>query len=216
MLGSALLFGLMAVAIRLASKSLHTFEIAFFRNFFGLLAATPLLARHGTQILRTTQFPRYIIRCVIGVLVDVLRLLGHRPPAARAGDLAVVFHAAVRHHRRRVDARRTGARATLGRGAGRLHRRADHRAPRQRELHPGHAGRAVRGGVQRTGGDPDQATLAHRTGRPHRAVHDDAVGADVAAAGAVRVGMAAGHHMAVGGRCRRARHSRRTCCGRAA
>jgi drug/metabolite transporter (DMT)-like permease len=68
MLGSALLFGLMAVAIRLASKSLHTFEIAFFRNFFGLIAATPLLARHGTQILRTTQFPRYIIRCVIGVL----------------------------------------------------------------------------------------------------------------------------------------------------
>ena len=68
MLGSALFFGLMAVAIRLASKTLHTFEIAFFRNFFGLLAATPLLLRHGTQILRTTQFPRYIFRCVIGVL----------------------------------------------------------------------------------------------------------------------------------------------------
>ena len=68
MLGSALFFGLMAVAIRLASKSLHTFEIAFFRNFFGLIAASPLLLRHGTQILRTQQFPRYIVRCVIGVL----------------------------------------------------------------------------------------------------------------------------------------------------
>ena len=68
MLGSSLFFGLMAVAIRLASKSLHTFEIAFFRNFFGLIAASPLLLKHGTQILRTTQFPRYILRCVIGVL----------------------------------------------------------------------------------------------------------------------------------------------------
>ena len=43
MLGSTVLFGLMAITIRLASASLHTFEIAFFRNFFGLLAALPLL-----------------------------------------------------------------------------------------------------------------------------------------------------------------------------
>jgi drug/metabolite transporter (DMT)-like permease len=68
MLGSAFFFGFMAVAIRLASASLHTFEIAFFRNFFGLVAAAPLLLRHGPSILRTHQFPRYILRCVIGVL----------------------------------------------------------------------------------------------------------------------------------------------------
>ena len=68
MLGSACFFGLMAVAIRLASKSLHTFEIAFFRNFFGLVAALPLLLRHGPSLLRTDHFPRYILRCVIGVL----------------------------------------------------------------------------------------------------------------------------------------------------
>jgi drug/metabolite transporter (DMT)-like permease len=68
MLGSAGFFGLMAVAIRLASQSLHTFEIAFFRNFFGLVAAAPLLLRHGPSLLRTDHFPRYILRCVIGVL----------------------------------------------------------------------------------------------------------------------------------------------------
>ena len=43
MLASTLCFGIMAIAIRLASSSLHTFEIAFFRNLFGLLAVLPLL-----------------------------------------------------------------------------------------------------------------------------------------------------------------------------
>jgi drug/metabolite transporter (DMT)-like permease len=68
MLGSTLFFAMMAVSIRLASETLHTFEIAFFRNFFGLLAALPLLLRHGPSLLRTTQLPRYVVRCVIGVL----------------------------------------------------------------------------------------------------------------------------------------------------
>jgi drug/metabolite transporter (DMT)-like permease len=83
MLGSACFFAVMAVTIRLASKSLHTFEIAFFRNFFGLVAASPLLIRHGPQILRTTQFPRYIIRCVIGVVSMFCGFwaIGHLPLA---------------------------------------------------------------------------------------------------------------------------------------
>ncbi len=68
MLGSTLFFAMMAVSIRLASETLHTFEIAFFRNFFGLLAALPLLLRHGPSLLRTTQLPRYVVRCLIGVL----------------------------------------------------------------------------------------------------------------------------------------------------
>ena len=67
MLGSTMFFGLMVVAIRLASSSLHAFEIAFFRNFFGLVVALPLLLRHGTGFMRTTQFPRYLFRCLIGM-----------------------------------------------------------------------------------------------------------------------------------------------------
>lgn len=83
MLGSAFFFAMMAVVIRLASKSLHTFEIAFFRNFFGLLAAMPLLVRHGPSILRTNQLPRYFIRCVIGVLSMFCGFwaIGHLPLA---------------------------------------------------------------------------------------------------------------------------------------
>ncbi len=68
MLGSSLLFGLMAVAIRLASEHLHAFEIAFFRNFFGLLAALPLLLHHGPGLLRTRQLPKYLVRCLIGIV----------------------------------------------------------------------------------------------------------------------------------------------------
>ncbi|HST44090.1 MAG TPA: DMT family transporter, partial [Luteimonas sp.] len=83
MVGSTLLFALMAVAIRLASATLHTFEIAFFRNFFGLVAALPLLLRHGPSLLATTQLPRYFVRCVIGVLSMFCGFwaIGHLPLA---------------------------------------------------------------------------------------------------------------------------------------
>ncbi|MDO5611024.1 MAG: DMT family transporter [Pseudomonadota bacterium] len=83
MLGSTVLFALMVVMIRLASQSLHTFEVAFFRNFFGLLAALPLLIKHGPGLLRTTQLPRYFFRCFIGVLSMFCGFwaIGHLPLA---------------------------------------------------------------------------------------------------------------------------------------
>ena len=83
MLASAVLFGLMAVAIRLASQSLHTFEVAFFRNFFGLMATTPLLVRHGPSLLRTQHFPRYLLRCLVGIIGMMCGFwaIGHLPLA---------------------------------------------------------------------------------------------------------------------------------------
>ncbi len=83
MLGSTLFFALMVIAIRLASQTLHTFEIAFFRNFFGLIAALPLLLRHGPGLLKTTQLPRYFIRCLIGVVSMFCGFwaIGHLPLA---------------------------------------------------------------------------------------------------------------------------------------
>jgi len=80
MLASTLFFGLMAVAIRLASKSLPTFEIAFFRNAFGLLALLPLLL-HGGKSLRTEQLPRYLLRSTIGIgsMLAGFWAIGHLP-----------------------------------------------------------------------------------------------------------------------------------------
>ena len=68
MVASTILFGLMAVCIRLASQQLHPFEIAFFRNFFGLVAVLPLLFRHGGGLLRTDKLRFYLIRCAIGIV----------------------------------------------------------------------------------------------------------------------------------------------------
>jgi drug/metabolite transporter (DMT)-like permease len=83
MLGSTVLFGLMTITIRLASETLHTFEIAFFRNLFGLVAALPLLLRHGPDLLKTTQWPRYLFRCAIGMVSMLCGFwaIGHLPLA---------------------------------------------------------------------------------------------------------------------------------------
>ena len=78
MLASTVAFGLMAICIRLASRTEPVAEIAFFRNLFGLLALLPLLlwpamragapGAHLRGVLRTTQLRRYFIRCLIGVV----------------------------------------------------------------------------------------------------------------------------------------------------
>ena len=68
MVASAILFGIMAITIRYASKQLHAFEIAFFRNLFGFVFALPILFRHGMSILKTEKLPLYFLRCVIGIV----------------------------------------------------------------------------------------------------------------------------------------------------
>ena len=62
------LFGVMAVCIRLASQQLHAFEIAFFRNFFGFVVLLPILYRHGPALLRTNKIGFYLVRCAIGMV----------------------------------------------------------------------------------------------------------------------------------------------------
>jgi drug/metabolite transporter (DMT)-like permease len=83
MLGSTLFFGAMAVTIRLASDTLSTYQIAFFRNFFGLIALLPFLWRSGPGVLRTRQLPRYLLRSAIGVasMLCGFWAIGHLPMA---------------------------------------------------------------------------------------------------------------------------------------
>ena len=78
MLASTVAFALMAICIRLASLTEPTWEVAFFRNAFGLLSLLPVLlwpVLRQTQPLqrfrehvRTTQLPRYVVRCAVGIL----------------------------------------------------------------------------------------------------------------------------------------------------
>lgn len=83
MLGSTSFFAAMAVTIRLASDALSTYEVAFFRNLFGLLFLLPVLFRGGWYLPRTAQLPRYLLRCVIGVcsMLCGFWALGHLPMA---------------------------------------------------------------------------------------------------------------------------------------
>ncbi|MET3930853.1 drug/metabolite transporter (DMT)-like permease [Lysobacter sp. OAE881] len=83
MLASTLCFGVMAIAIRLASHTLSTVEIAFFRNFFGLMTVLPLVMRMDPAALRTKQLPRYFVRCVIGIFSMLCGFwaIGHLPLA---------------------------------------------------------------------------------------------------------------------------------------
>ncbi|MBX3688871.1 MAG: DMT family transporter [Dokdonella sp.] len=68
MVASTVCFGSMAVLIRIASKQLHPFEIAFLRSFFGALAALPLLWRNGLATLHTDRIGFYVVRCAIGAV----------------------------------------------------------------------------------------------------------------------------------------------------
>ncbi len=81
MLGSTSAFALMAIAIRYASATIPTTEVAFFRNFFGLLALLPILLRHGTGLPRTRNLGRYATRTVIGLgsMLCAFWAIGHLP-----------------------------------------------------------------------------------------------------------------------------------------
>ena len=78
MLASTLSFGVMAICIRLASATEPTWEVAFFRNLFGLVSLLPILLlpvlrsskprETWAGIVHTKQLPRYFSRCLIGVV----------------------------------------------------------------------------------------------------------------------------------------------------
>lgn len=93
MLASTFGFGLMAVCIRLASQTEPTWEVAFFRNAFGFAALLPMLAwpvlrgprplARFAERVRTTQLPRYFVRCGVGIVSMFCGFwaIGHLPMA---------------------------------------------------------------------------------------------------------------------------------------
>lgn len=67
MVGACLFFALMAGIIRHVSAELHPFEIAFFRNLFGLAFMMPWLARVGWSGLKTKRIGLYTVRGIFGL-----------------------------------------------------------------------------------------------------------------------------------------------------
>jgi drug/metabolite transporter (DMT)-like permease len=66
---SALMFQSMNGVIRhVADTGIHPFEIAFFRNLFGIVVLVPLIVRYGLAVMRTSRFDLHLLRGVINVV----------------------------------------------------------------------------------------------------------------------------------------------------
>jgi len=61
------IFSILNALIRATSAWLHTFEVAFFRNFFGLVFMLPWLLRVGLTGLQTGRLKLFFWRTVIGL-----------------------------------------------------------------------------------------------------------------------------------------------------
>ncbi|MFQ5937466.1 MAG: DMT family transporter [Acidiferrobacterales bacterium] len=57
-------------------QELHPFEIAFFRNLFGLLALAPWFIRQGLAPLRTQRFGLHMSRALINVVAMLMFFMG--------------------------------------------------------------------------------------------------------------------------------------------
>jgi drug/metabolite transporter (DMT)-like permease len=68
MLLSTILFAAMHGCVRVLSASIHPYEIAFFRCFFGLVMLAPWLLTAGRPALRTRRFGTHLWRAALNVV----------------------------------------------------------------------------------------------------------------------------------------------------
>src|SRR6266481_2671458 len=59
---------MMNVLIRIAAQTMHPFEVAFFRCFFGLVLLLPWIVRSGPALLRSRNTGFYLLRAVVGLV----------------------------------------------------------------------------------------------------------------------------------------------------
>ena len=64
---ATLAFSSMHAVVRHLQTDLHAFEVAFFRNFFGLIAMAPLFLRYGPDVLRTGHMGLHALRGALQV-----------------------------------------------------------------------------------------------------------------------------------------------------
>jgi drug/metabolite transporter (DMT)-like permease len=89
MVSGTLLFAAMHTAIRYATQQLSGFEVAFFRNLFGLMVIAPLLMRRGPALFHTQKLGLHLLRAVINAVSMICFFVGlSMTPIARATALA--------------------------------------------------------------------------------------------------------------------------------
>lgn len=67
MIGSGASFAAMIAIVRHLSAEMHTIEVAFFRNLFGLAFMVPWILRVGIAGLRTKRFGTHLFRALVGL-----------------------------------------------------------------------------------------------------------------------------------------------------
>ncbi|MGI9383889.1 MAG: DMT family transporter [Methyloligellaceae bacterium] len=65
---STLFFAFMHVLVRHVSAEVHPIQIAFFRNFFGLIVFLPWFMRQGLTPLKTKRFPLHAVRGAVNAV----------------------------------------------------------------------------------------------------------------------------------------------------
>ena len=89
MVVGTLIFAAMHTAIRHVTQQLSGFEVAFFRNLFGLMVIAPLLMRYGLGLFHTQKFGLHLLRAVINAVSMVAFFIGlSMTPIARATALS--------------------------------------------------------------------------------------------------------------------------------
>ena len=68
MIIATMLFSLMHATIKHMSSSMHPFEIAFFRNLFGLIVIAPWFIKYGLEPLKTKKIKLHMARSFFNVI----------------------------------------------------------------------------------------------------------------------------------------------------
>ncbi len=68
MVMATVLFSVMHASIKFMSSSLHPFEIAFFRNLFGLIVIAPWFIKYGFEPLKTNKIKLHMARSFFNVI----------------------------------------------------------------------------------------------------------------------------------------------------
>ena len=68
MIIATVLFSIMHASIKHMSSSMHPFEIAFFRNLFGLLVIAPWFIKYGIEPLKTKKIKLHMARSFFNVI----------------------------------------------------------------------------------------------------------------------------------------------------
>lgn len=85
---SAIIFTAMTALIKVVGARINTFEVAFFRSFFGVIVLLPLVARSGwRETLRPKRIDFILARGVTGsvALITIIYALSHLPLADVTG-----------------------------------------------------------------------------------------------------------------------------------